>query len=371
MRLVFLYVADGPAPTGSRVPWDCNKISDNFYARRLTDEGYFYLLSKMIDTGIVDDVLIIIESNRSPGRVDYRPKLTGFVMPEIEDLEFLLHHDDVIWCRGGFRTWHDYLIRLSLEGHWLLIYAANTGREKWPFWDVIFDDLAGRDFVDGSGRIHLDFRKPTRPDIFRRMNLRRDYDLCIGASRVHDRKGQWRAVEVALAYKRLYGRNLKCVLPGPWAKGAKTNQIREKIRAHKLDVTITGDLPRADLARVLNRSRLFAHLGSHGQGDRGVMEAMRCGCPVIIGFPRYHAPWIRKDLFFAWVPDDPDNYEAVAIEIRNRLSEDGWVHREIFNFHERHAGMDEVILPRMARLFNLFRRHPKADRNALRKEYGL
>ncbi|MBW2044790.1 MAG: glycosyltransferase [Deltaproteobacteria bacterium] len=371
MRLVFLYVADGPAPAGSGVSWNCNKTSDNFYAQRVKEEGYFYLLSKMIDTGILEYVLIIIESNRSPGRVDYTQKIIGLVMPEINDLKAWLGRDDVIWCRGGFRSWHNFLVEQAQAGRWLLIYAANTGRDKWPFWDVVFDDLAGINFVDGTGRLHLDFRKPTRPDIFYPMNLVRDYDLCIGASRIHDKKGQWRGIEVAAAYKRLYGKDLKCVLPGPWARGIKTNLIRDKIMADNLDVTVTGNLARSELARIMNRSRLFAHFGSGGQGDRGVLEALRCGCPVIISFRNYHPRWIWKNRFI-WDIDDPDDYEAIAEGIHLRLKFHGNnIHRDVFDFHEKNAGVEEIILPRMARLFSLLKKHPRANRDFLKKEYGL
>jgi len=372
MRLVFLYVADGAAPAGSQVPWDSNEKCHNYYARRFPEEGYFHLLLRMVETGIVDDVLVVVESNRGPGRIDYGPRITGLVMPEIRDLNAWLKWDDVIWCRGGFRSWHAFLEEQAKARRWLLVYAANTGRGRWPFWDVIFDDLAGRNFVDGADRIHLDFRKPTRPDIFHPMGIPRPYDLCMGASRIHDKKGQWRAIEVAIAYKRLYGQNLKGVLPGPWAKGAKTNQIRDKIKTHGLDVTITDALARADLARVLNQSRLFAHLGSHGQGDRGVMEAMRCGCLLILGFPQYHAPWTWQNHDVTWVLDNPEDYDAIAHNI-HKILENGNAPtaRQAFIHHERHCGMEKVILPSMARLFGFFRRHIKADKDLLCKEYAL
>jgi hypothetical protein len=372
MRLVFLYVADGAAPVGSRVLWDSNKRCHNYFATRFQEEGYFHLLQCMVEAGIVDDVLVVVESNRGPGRMDYGPRITGLVMPEINDLKAWLRWDDVIWCRGGFRSWHDFLSEQAAAGRWLLIYAANTGRGKWPFWDVVFDDLAGRNFVDGADRVHLDFRKPTRPDVFHPMGIPRVYDLCMGASRIHDRKGQWRAVEVAAAYKGLYGQNLKCVLPGPWAKGVKTNQIGDRINACGLDVTVTDSLDRPDLARVLNQSRLFVHLGSHGQGDRGVMEALRCGCLLIIGFPQYHAPWICQNRDVTWVPDDPEDYDAIAHKIRKILEDhNALTGRQAFIYHERCCGMKQVILPRIARLFNLLRLHPTADKELLRKEYAL
>lgn len=372
MRLIFLYVADGPAPQGAKVFWDRNKKSANFYASRVEEEGYFYLLRKLVHAGIVDEVLIIIESNRSPGRRHYGPGISGLIMPTIEALEPELQGDDIIWCRGGFRTWHDFLVRQAENRRWLLLYGANTGRERWRFWNIIFNDLAGQDFVDGAGRVHLDFRKPIQPDIFKIKKEKPLYDLCIGASRIHDKKGQWRAIEIAIAYKKLYFHNLKCILPGPWAKGIETNQIKQKIQDHRLSVQVVNNVSRSELANIFNQSRLFAHLGTHGQGDRGPMEAMRCGCQLIIGYPQYHAPWVWNNDEITYVPRDPNNFKAIAERIQSLLEGNNrLIRHRIADYHKANAGISTVISPRMRKLFDFFRAHPEVNRTLLRKEYGL
>jgi len=351
MRLIFLYLAHRNA---------------GFYLNFLPTEGYYWLLKRMLETGIVDEVSIIIDSGQKLNPVNYMSGLTGYVVPGIENTS--VYNDDIVWVRGGWKAWFPFLNRLHDEGRWLLFYGANTGRERWPFWDVIFDDLTGRDFVDGAGRIHLDFRKPTNPEIFRPMNIEPKYDLCIGASHIHDKKGQWRGVQAAIAYKRIFGKNLKCVLPGAFRRGVKTNNIIADIRQHNLDIDLPGMVSRKKLVEILNSSKVFAHLGSGGQGDRGVMEAMRCGCPVMIGFPQYHAPFTyRSDL--SYIAADPDHFETFAYEIDAQINQaTKEKRRQIFKYHESRCGVETVILPRMKRLFSFFSNHPRSDKKALWKE---
>lgn len=348
MRLVFLYLAHRNA---------------GYYLNFLPTEGYYYLLKRMVETGIVDEVSVIIDSGQKLSPVNYIPGLTGHVVPGIENTP--MREDDIIWVRGGWKSWFPYLEQLHQEGRKLLFYGANTGRERWPFWDVIFDDLAGKDFVDGAGRIHLDFRKPTNPEIFRPMDIEPKYDLCIGASHIHDKKGQWRGVQAAKWYQRIFGKNLKCVMPGAFRHGVHTNNIIENIRKYGLDIELPGMLSREELVKLLNTSKVFAHLGSGGQGDRGVMEAMRCGCPVIIGFPMYHAPWTyQSDL--SYVAVDPDHFSTLAYEIYEQIGQaTKEKRRQVFKYHESQCGVERVILPKMRKLFNVLRENPRADRRVL------
>ena len=352
MRLVFFYLSHRNA---------------GYYLDFLPTEGYYKLLERMVETGIVDEISVIIDSGQKLRPVNYMPGLVGHVVPGIENAP--VGEDDIIWVRGGWKSWFPYLERLHMEGRKLLFYGANTGRERWPFWDVIFDDLAGKDYVDGTGRVHLDFRKPTNPEIFHPMDIERKYDLCIGASHIHDKKGQWRGVQAVIAYQRIFGRKLKCVMPGSFRRGVKTNNIIADIKKHGLDIELPGMLPRTELAEILNSSKVFGHFGSGGQGDRGVLEAMRCGCPVMIGFPRYHAPFTYSyDL--SYVTADPDHFETLAYEIYEQIEKSTEEkRRQVFAYHESECGLETVILPRMKRLFFILRENPQADKKALWGEF--
>lgn len=353
MRLVFYYVADGAASPGKSPPWDPSIPSKNKFVPKFAEEGYYSILKMLVEEKIVDEALVVIESCRGPGSFEHGP-IKGITMPQTGGL--ILRPDDVVFVRGGFKSSFPFLER-ARENGWLLFYAANTGRARWPFWHVVFDDIGGQDRVVRD-RVYLDFRKPTNTDIFYPVEQERDFDLMIGASRVHDKKGQWRGVELALAYEQLFGKKLKCVLPGPWARGTRTSVLRKYIKQYNLDITVTDYLPREELAKYMNRSKVFAHLGTGGQGDRGPLEAMSCGCPTIIGFPDYHAPW-TYDHSFCYTPKDPSDYEPIAKHVRFVQQHDQlYFRRKIARYAREQSGIKEVMLPRMEKLFDFIRKYP-------------
>jgi hypothetical protein len=235
MRLVFLFTSDRCCSEGSNVPWDPDKPSTNFYAideNGLPSEGYLIMLKEMLKHSIVDDVVIFIESSRGTGKTVYNhgsKLIYCYVVPEIGYVKQFLNKDDIIFARGGFRSWFNFLTQMNKEGRWLLLYAANTGRERWKFWDICFDDLTGKHNSDRWGRFFFDFKKPINPNFFYPLyGIKKEFDVCIGASHVHDRKAQWKTVEVIVEYKRLFGESLKCVLPGRITHGVNTNKINGK-----------------------------------------------------------------------------------------------------------------------------------------------
>ncbi|MBU2052594.1 glycosyltransferase [Patescibacteria group bacterium] len=342
MRLLFFYTRDRSSS-----------------AESFATEGLHALFSKMLEAGCVDEIRVVIDTYGTAGEIRYAPgysccRVNGFG-PEI------LKPGDIVWIRGGFKPWLPFIDYCRKNNWWLLFYGANTGRERWPFWDVVFDDITGHTRIDANGRLWLDYRKPVNPDIFHRIDTVPEYDLCIGASHIHDKKGQWRGVKAAVAYREMYGKDLYCIIPGAMHRGVMTNGILEDIRTHDLDIELTGMLPRHLLTIMMNRSKVFAHLGSGGQGDRGPIEAMACGCPVIIGFPKYHSQWVNRA---AAVLDDPDDFEEIAEKIHTALIKAA-SRKAISEHFEAEAGIETQSLPMIMRLFDVLRRRLRADRRVL------
>jgi len=247
MRLVFLYTQYGAAGDKTCQPVDAE--TKNYFAVSeggLKSEGYFWILKNLKATKVFDEVVVFIESNRSPGttHIDGIPVI---VIPIIDCLHQFLKPDDVIWVRGGFRSWFVHLEQLKKAGHWLLLYAANTGRQRWPIWDIVFDDYATENRLDSHGRLWAKFNKPVNPDIFRFTNSTPIYDVCVGGSHIHDRKGQWRTIEALWHYKQAHNRNLKAIMPGRPIRGNQTMQIPQKIESWGLDVAVPGMLPRPQM----------------------------------------------------------------------------------------------------------------------------
>lgn len=374
MRLVYLFVADGPAPTGSNISWDDRAIATNPYVSNgMYAEGFFYLLNKLVNRSIVDEVLIIVESTKGTGRHLYlQDGVSAYVLPEIEGLDRYLRPDDVIFCRHGFRTWFPFLQKASEDRRWILFYRAASNRGPWPFWDVILEDCIEQSFVDNREMLHLQIAKPTNPVVFYLMGLDRPYDVCIGASHIHDKKAQWKTIKVLAELQRKYNRKLRCVLPGRVTGGEMTREMLNGSDLRELDVTFPGMVDRAELAIIMNHSKLFVHLGGAGQNDRGVLEAMCCGCQPVLANVQYHAPFTYTNKKLSYVIKEPENLSLTAAEIRNVL--DWWepsLPWRIAEYYNSNADVDSVIVPQFKRLFEVLGSTQKSDRRLLRDAYDL
>ena len=369
MRLVFMYHSEKHAPK-SGMPILYHQRATNKFAEGIKEEGYFWILKRLLETKVVDEILLIIESTAGQGCIHYMPNFTGWVFPDIYQFNEYLRHDDIIWCRGGHRSNHDFLVEASKKGHWVMLYAANTGRQKWKLWDVVLTDFGVANHIDIRGRFWFYWKKPINPEIFRFTNQERIYDICIGASNIHDKKGQWRVIDALVKHKKMYHKNLNCILPGGFYHGALSNDIADKIREHGLHVKLTGLVPRPVLAQILNQSKLFINGGSYGENDRGPLEAMRCGCFVMITTPGRHSPVTHSNPDVSYIfkkkADMSDSFcfGEMALEIEQclkRWNED--VPKKVIDYYESVSGIETVVLPEMAKLIKLMRNNEPGDPN--------
>lgn len=380
MRLIFLYMSYGAATEGTNQPWDKTCKSENRFVSHmgLPTEGYFYMLKKMLEEGIIDDLIIFIESNRSPGCA-IMEGIPVYVVPEIKYVDDFLQEGDVIFARGGFRGWFNWLHRKRKEGHWLMLYAANTGRSRWKVWDLVFDDLKEKHWFDKrNNRFFFQFKKPINPQLFKPMKTRRDYDVCIGASHIHDKKAQWKTikalVDLQMQDKLDQRKPRKYVLPGALKNGVHTNHIINDIKEAGLNVEIPGMVHRFKLNEYYNRSKLFVYLGNSGQNDRGPLEAMSVGCPIMLGGTTRHSHVLWKNQVGCKIATDPNNPAVTAGEIRDMID----LHTEGLRVHnqtyfDNKNGIEKVVIPDMAKLFGLIRANVNRKEKAevLRVAYGI
>jgi len=361
MRLVFLFTQQGAGAKGTT--YDQSIPSGNHFAVNeggLKSEGYMWLLHRMKETKVVDDVVIFIESNRYSGSASLYG-ITIHVVPHISSVDSFLEPEDVIWVRGGFRSWHEWLVP-KINKHWLLLYAADTGRERWLFWNIIFADIGKKNWMDIRNRLWLEFHKPIHPTIFYPIKGEPEYDVCIGASHIHDKKGQWKTIQAIIEYEKMYGKRLKCVLPGRSIKGVNTNQIPLVVAKHNLDVTITGMLGRKAVNEIYNKSKLFVYLGGGGQNDRGPLEALRCGTPVIVANPTRHHEVVCQHMGFSSVCVDSLDFKTVAKEMHRMLEEPFGSREDVHEYFEASNGIETVCLPEMKLTFDIIRDNPKPSK---------
>jgi len=373
MRLVFLYTSMSPCPVGSNTYWNPQDETKNFYAvnqsNGLPSEGYFFMLKKMLKEKIVNDLIIFIESAKSPGFTMIEG-VPCYVTPQIEYVEEYLKEDDIIFARGGFRTWFPFLEKMKQQKRWLLLYAANTGRQRWKFWDVVFDDLSGKYSYDVHKRFWFNFKKPIHEKMFFPIKTERIYDCCIGASHIHEKKGQWKVIEAIIKYKEIFGINLNCVMPGRGNRGVNTSKINQKVKDHHLNVSFPGMVTRDEVCKIMNQSKLFVYLGGGGQNDRGPLEALRCGTPIMITNPPNHSPIVYSNPQVCKVVRNSDDFELVANNIYNCLKDTSEGKREYTaSYFQSSCGLDEVIIPDMKKLFNIIRANPVPNIEVLKEAY--
>lgn len=362
VRLVYLFMSKSSCP---QQPWNPEMECSKDFTNRETglySEGTFFMFVQMLRQGIIDDLVVFYESCGGTGWADWGHGVKGYVVPHVRHIDRYLKPGDVIFARGGFRSWHDWLVRKKKEGRWLLTYSANTGRQRWKFWDVIFWDLEKVNHIDRLQRCWYYFKKPTHPQLFKPLfNQKPKYDVCIGSSHIHDKKGQWRVVEALLKYKERTGKQFKAVLPGAARRGVRSSRIYDLVKTRGLDVDVVGMLPRNQMAeRVYNASKVAVFMGTHGQGDRGPLEALACGTPLIVGAPRYHGPFVYENPAVTEVPKSIDDSEELISLIGKKVS--AWrpeVRRQVYDHFVNSCGLQNVILPEMRTLFSIIRHNPK------------
>lgn len=364
VKVVFLFASNGAAAPGQIKSWKPDHPCDPFYVQHHSKEGYMKMLGTLKNLGCISDLKIFYESNRGHGLAEFFPGVYGEVVPHIDFVSKYVDDDTIIFARGGFKGWHNWLVERKGK-NWLVVYAANTGRERWDWWDVVLHDLEEINTVDKCGRYWHYFLKPVDQDLFCRTEFNDRYDICIGANHIHDKKGQWKTIQAMSAYKDMFGENLRAILPGALRRGVETNNIPYLIKKNGLNVVMPGMVPRESMKEIYNSSRLFVHLTGHGQNDRGPLEAMSCGCPVVILTPSRHSPIVWKDKKVSTVIQK-DNPNDVAIQLRHLLSSwhDG-KRKDVEQYFKCESDFDDVILPRMEDLFYLMANNPP---NAVSKE---
>lgn len=372
-RLVFLFYSDGPTQPDSIPKFDPKAISVNKYAKQFFTDGLYYVFQRLIEIGTLEEVLIVTESNRSPGflKTDF-PGIQSIIIPHISCLDNLLRPDDIIFTRGGFRSWHDWLIARQKEGYWMWLYAANTGRQRWPFWDLILEDCHNWDTVgktDRLGRHHLDYRKPINPTYFYPTDdPKYEYDFMIGASYITDKKGQWRTIQALKKFRELYGYSPRCIMPGATRRGTKTLKMLEYLnRNSDLDIEMPGMLNRQKLAVLMRKTKVFIHSGASGQNDRGPLEAMACGCRLILHSPQYHHPLLSSNCSLT-ITCDCNNLEDFTGAMRSLMSigTDGILQyrEQILEFFRKTHEVEMVVIPDFQRILNFFDAYPQRSNDA-------
>lgn len=373
MNLIYLHTCDRPPGPQGSFSVGPGEVSHNKFALNFLSDGVCSLLDTMTRAGLVDHVYAFIDSRFSCGEINLTPDFTLKVLPDINEVEDYITPGDVLWVRGGFRPWIPLIKKISKRReNWILFYRANTDRGRWPWWDIVLDDLRGRPLLK-RGRLFYPYIKPVNERLFRAIiPSKKVYDVMIGASHIHKHKGQFRAVEALMRYERKHGERLKAILPGGWLRCGHNMRIHELRDRELVHVDLAGHKDRGCLAKLMNQCEIFVHAGAGGQNDRGVLEALRCGVPIVIKDKRRYAPFIGNNSNYvtvcnsvyvdAWV----EAIQAARMKIRSTNA--NYYRRDLAMWYDKNNGLFEAALPRMEKLFRfLVKNNKKPDRNLLRE----
>lgn len=313
----------------------------HFSLEQLKTDGHYGLMHELVRRGVVDKARIIMQGYAQHG-VDILEDRGGVTIESHEQMETVVPGPgDVIWVRGAWKSWLPWIQQYA-AAHWFLYYAANAGHQSWPWWDVILYDLADGNRLGTGGTLWWHYRKPISPE-FENRNLQTKYDVCVGASHIYDRKGQYRILPIAKEYKKLTGNDLRIVIPGRYySRERQTEAMRAEINAGAWpNIFVPGWMPRAEMVDIYNSAKYFYAATCGGQGDRCVPESGTCGCRQIIGLSKNHPPYAYANPLITYTPPDPDDFEAIArflAEDRNDLSRS-----VVADYFARESGMDRVI----------------------------
>lgn len=325
----------------------CGKQYEKHYP-----ECYFMMFQKLLDSGVITDLTVFYESAKNPGKAEFVKGAKNFVVPHISMTDEFIDENTIIFVRGGFKHWHDWLLQYKGK-NWLICYAANTGRDKWLLWDIIFDDLEMKNIVDRRQRYFFPFIKPTNEEIFYPEKQEIKYDVCIGASHIHDKKGQWQAVEVMEQFYTKFGYYPRMVMPGAVRGSTETNKMLKKQIMNEIEMP--GMLSKKELAVIFNQSKLYMGIGAGGQNDRGILEAAACGCTVIYSAMHRHTPLLKRLYSYYW-----PECKSLLNCLRDQLEDSAPLSYREFkhSLFLYNMGFDPVVIPMLSELFNNLAKEP-------------
>lgn len=352
MKVLFLFMSKGSAPAGSvkSDDWKKQDAADH-YQTTYGDECYFTMFQDLVKCGVISDLTVVFESGVGPGKAKFVKGARNFVVPEINLVREFIEDDTIIFVRGGFKHWHDFLVQFK-EKNWLICYAANTGRDKWPWWDIVFDDLEMKNIVDRYGRYYFPFIKPTNENVFGVKTEQIKYDICIGASHIHDKKGQWKAVKVIEAFHKKFGYYPTAIMPGSPRRSTETIKMFNKQWVSN-EINLPGMTSKPELSNIFACCKVFMHLGAGGQNDRSILEAHACGMPVILSNSPRFTPLLKEDGISTFIFDPESSFEEMAERLYMILANfnvKGKIIRH--SIYKRRMGYYEVVLPMLKDLFN-------------------
>jgi len=367
-NLIYLYTTGGANGGMNRLPSVCtvdytSRSTNNRYAIAAQYDGMIKMFGEIPNhTSHIEHTYIFIDSVSDPGRLVINSHCDLFVVPHIALALNHIHPDDIVVVRGGFRNWIPTITQIhDARKNWILFYRANTAHGHWPYWDITLNDLIDKPTPIKHG-IQVPFNKPVNESVFGYIDspnvIHRDVDIMIGASHIHRKKGQCNVIKALEYFYATRGYAPKSILPGGFIRSIENSYIQSIINKPEINIVYAGPVKRPQLSMLMNHTKLFIHAGTGGQNDRSTLEAMACGCEVIITNPKSVAPFVRDNATIA-----VNSPEAISNIVYSKLSYYSTNASELAANYKRCNGLYNVSIPQITGIVDFISNNPVSNRD--------
>jgi len=371
MKIVYLHTSHRPLDTIDNswrtTPLISGTEFKNRQAAGLVNDGVYQLIKHLTHTENLAPTEIFIDSKEANGchKTDH---VNLNVVSNIQAAFDFIDDLDIIWVRGGFKPWIPLLTQLhKRRTNWIIFYRANSNYGGWPYWDIVLNDFVTMPQIIRN-TLHYPYSKPVNEQLFYLQPMLKKYDIMIGASHIHRHKGQATILKAILDLQQATGKKYRVVLPGGMIRDTSNQFILDQHKKQETELYLPGNVSRHQLCTLMNQTKLFIHAGVSGQNDRGVLEAMACGMPVIVVNPRRFSPFVA---ILAATP----MYKSATLPdlVADNLNEHWSINYEancaLRQWYLSVNGLHQVCLPKMQRLTKFFKAYPLPDRRLAIKQF--
>jgi len=240
----------------------------------------FYLLMGLnfLENNYFDEVIIwrLFDTDKKDIVFDINGK--KFIQKWVKDFRDVFKYSpcDVSFFRGGFPEYCQ--ITNSNEKFFGLKLYLSAGKRLRPQYGGIYDKILIEDEKDGSDNNCIPFYKTTNPNIFKPLNLKKDYDLCI-ISNFTQLKYKGTDIIISQIPRFPFYQNLKICHVGNNPEVGKT--LCKKYEVNNID--FLGKKTRFEVNEILNRSKFGIIASNREDGcPRVITETLCSGTPLFL-----------------------------------------------------------------------------------------
>lgn len=240
----------------------------------------FYLLMGLnfLENNYFDEVIIwrLFDTDKTDIVFDIHGK--KFIQKWVKDFRDAFKYSpcDVSFFRGGFPEYCQ--ITNSNEKFFGLKLYLSAGKRLRPQYGGIYDKILIEDEKDGSNNNCIPFYKTTNPNIFKPLNLKKEYDLCI-ISNFTQLKYKGTDIIISQIPRFPFYQNLKICHVGNNPEVGKT--LCKKYEVKNID--FLGKKTRFEVNEILNRSKFGIVASNREDGcPRVITETLCSGTPLFL-----------------------------------------------------------------------------------------